>query len=183
MFELFTHWLYTGRVEVALGENLDMFLVTAWALGDRLQAKQFKNAVANTLCDIWDKKNEDQPESLAPAVLAFKLTPAHSKLRKLVVYALATNGNPDSFIYAASDFVATDLVVYLTEIMASVLLDAREGREVIFNDDVCDQYHEHDAGHKECSENDLKTTYTIWDTNEERYETVDGLQHPFANMN
>jgi len=182
VFKLFLRWLYTSRVAVINSEtDLDQMLVMAWALGDRLQARHFKNAVMNALMDDWRTFGESYPRNLKAAVLAYNLSAPDSKIRKLACKKFSVHLH-DRWLDDQDFQLPTDLLMDLMKSMSHLWSCVRD-KEVDYKypkedlkHDVCFWYYEHTPGEETCSESDIRASISLFDPS----EIVVDETYPFA---
>jgi len=182
VFKLFLRWLYTSHVAVVNScADLDQMLVMAWALGDRLQAQRFKNVIMNALNHDWRFFNTSYPQNMKAAILAYNLSPADSKIRKLACKKFAVHTH-DQWLDEKDYQMPADLLVDLVKSMSRLLESVRDNDISCkhLNDDlqsnICADYHEHVPGEEECSEADIKHSFST----PEEFEVVVSDIHPFA---
>jgi len=182
VFKLFLRWLYTGNIAVVNSDkDLDQLLVIAWALGDRLQARHFKNAVMNALMEDWSIFGESYPRNMKAAVLAYNLSAPGSKIRQLACKKFTCHTH-DSWLDDQVLQLPNDLVVDFMKATSSIVAMMRDKvlDYVYLKNDLpgrgCPLYHEHGPGEGVCSESDIKKSISVF----EEYE-LDGCgHHPFA---
>lgn len=182
VFKLFLRWLYTGHITMIDScADLDQMLVMAWALGDRLQPRRFKNVVMNALVNDWRRLNECYPQNMKAAILAYNLSPPDSKIRKLVCKKFAVHAH-DQWLDNQNYQLPADLLVDLVKSMSRLLESVRDGLidRKHLNDnlqgDVCADYHERVVGEEGCSERDIRYSFSM----PEECEVVVDKTHPFA---
>lgn len=167
LFELFAAWLYNTFIEVKRTPDLESFLIHAWALGDRLDAPRFKNAVINTLHCIWsDFDLAKYPRSFEPAALAYEVSTAGSKIRKLVIKKFSVHTNQAIAPPEDAASVSPELCLDLARAMSAIFgrlherdVDLDSLRDDLKDDELCATYHEHHDGERPCSQRKIYDSF------------------------
>lgn len=174
-FEMFVQWLYSGKVEAVNTRALDELLIRAWALGDRLQASSFKNAVVNTLAADWQHNIMNYP-TMKTVLLAYEVSPTDSTLRRLAMRKCSMHVPEDLHLEddKMDESIPQDLHSDLRRAMAQVIEGvagkdpkfAKIKRQVLGHleyEDICTTFHEHKDGEGCCNATEIRETFIMYE--------------------
>lgn len=185
VFEVFVRWLYTATIELIDAGDVDQILVLAWVLGDRLQARHFKNVVINALCEDW-RAYRLYPVTLNAAAMAYELSPENSKIRLLACHKFSNHTDnkwEDNDVDGLEALpLPAELVLDLWKSTSTIVSKVRSKdidstvfqKELSF--DVCAQYHEHTPEEAVCTKSDMSASFKLVHSKNTK---ING-KHPFA---
>ena len=186
VFELFVQWLYSGRIEALDTDDLQEFLVEAWSCGQRLQAREFQNAVINMLFQDWaEYRSSVYPNNYAIAARAYATTMPRSTLRTLIIDKFSAHAH-SNMLDSVTEELPSDLLADMTQRLLTNVAElietgseAEDSRSRL-EYDICERYHEHKEGSVPCTGAEIRASYRLFEPPSTKFENLAPFEQSMA---